>query len=161
MFDDFRASLSDWLNPFQLKLVLTYGGSPAQRIAEDLFDYLHTRKFIAWIASRHSGFLYASQDFREEIDKRIRDSDILLMVWTAESSTSTEAIRELDESAKIPRDVFPFVEQEAPLPPHFNRVHNVDFPSGYAHSSFAIVKGNLERIRKVNRDMWKLRAKPA
>lgn len=153
--------LGGWLFPFKLRLVLGYGGSRAQSIAETLRRLIPSRRFIAWMTSRYSGTIVAGQRFEPEVDKRIVISDVLLMVWTSQSQGSTEATRELDLATELRKDIFPFVERGVPLPSQLVGWHNVDFAPGNPEAEYAKVLANLEEIRKTKEDLWRVKVSPA
>jgi TIR domain len=146
--------------PFRLRVVVGYGGTRALAIARELHDFLPS-KFIKWIAWRHAGTVVAGEDFEPEIDKRIADSDVLLMVWTSESLASPEANRELAKARELVRTVMPFVEKGAPLSPLIDPKQNIEFDNGNAEAQFGLVVSNLEAVKRTKEEIWKVRVRPA
>jgi hypothetical protein len=147
------------LLPFRLRLLIGYGGTRAQLIARSLHNFLPSWKFDKWIAWRNSGTIVASEDFRREIDKRIAAVDYLLMVWTSESPNSDEANRELMKAVEFGTEIFPFIERGAPPPAQFAGKQDIAFEHDHASDYFRQVLANLEALRRIREDMFKVKVK--
>jgi len=145
---------------FQLRVIIGYGRERALEIVKSLKKFIPGNRFRTWATWRGAGTVIASERFREEFDKRLVQSDVLLMVWTSDSPTSKEASRELAKAVELTKTIMPVIERGAVPPPQFDGLTNIEFEEGNAQAHFQEIVDNLEAIRVTREGTWGIRVSP-
>ena len=126
-----------------MQIFITYAHVDRFLVKSQIVEVLRHANHDVWFDER----LIAAQDWKQQLQIAIADSDALLYAMTPESVASDWCQWELSKAVELDKPIIPvLLQSRTPIPIALSNIQYVDFSQGATADAVARLMGGLQKL---------------